>query len=113
MLPVALVLMSAVLVRELRSESRAVLPLGWTLGTAALVLASVLVPLVANAAPLAALVSGFLVTAALGLPLAFTLALTSATYLVGIGGVRLTILPIKLLGGVESADASSGPGGYS
>ena len=48
------------------------------------------------------LVSGFLVTAALGLPLAFTLALTSATYLVGIGGVSLTILPIKLLGGVDS-----------
>ena len=48
------------------------------------------------------LVIGFLVTAALGLPLAFTLALTSATYLVGIGGVSLTILPIKLLGGVDS-----------
>jgi tripartite ATP-independent transporter DctM subunit len=47
-------------------------------------------------------VTGFLATAALGLPLAFTLALTSATYLVGIGGVSLTILPIKLLGGVDS-----------
>jgi C4-dicarboxylate transporter DctM subunit len=57
---------------------------------------------VAGAAPLVVLVSGFLVTAALGLPLAFTLALTSATYLVGIGGVSLTILPIKLLGGVDS-----------
>jgi tripartite ATP-independent transporter DctM subunit len=42
------------------------------------------------------------VTAALGLPLAFTLALTSLTYLLGIGGVSLTILPIKILGGVDS-----------
>ena len=48
------------------------------------------------------LVIGFLVTASLGLPLAFTLALTSLTYLVGIGGVSLTILPIKILGGVDS-----------
>jgi C4-dicarboxylate transporter DctM subunit len=62
----------------------------------------VLVPLLLDAAPLAVLVIGFLVTAALGLPLAFTLALTSATYLLGIGGVSLTILPIKLLGGVDS-----------
>ena len=65
-------------------------------------IASVLVPLLAGAAPLAVLVIGFLVTAALGLPLAFTLALTSPTYLLGIGGVSLTILPIKLLGGVDS-----------
>ena len=41
-----------------------------------------------DAAPLAVLVSGFLVTAALGVPLAFTLALTSLTYLLGIGGVE-------------------------
>src|SRR4029079_9859145 len=52
--------------------------------------------------PLGVLVSGFLVTAALGVPLAFTLALTSLTYLLGIGGVDLIILPIKLLGGVDS-----------
>jgi tripartite ATP-independent transporter DctM subunit len=102
MLPVALVLMSATLVRQLRDGGRSTAPLGWTLGTAGLVLASVLVPLVAGATPLLVLVIGFLVTAALGLPLAFTLALTSATYLVGIGGVSLTILPIKLLGGVDS-----------
>jgi C4-dicarboxylate transporter DctM subunit len=62
----------------------------------------VLVPLLAGATPLLVLAIGFLVTAALGLPLAFTLALTSATYLVGIGGVSLTILPIKLLGAVDS-----------
>jgi tripartite ATP-independent transporter DctM subunit len=101
-LPVALVAMSIVLVQKLREQSRAALPLGWTLGSAGLVIASVLVPLLMDAAPLAVLVIGFLVTAALGLPLAFTLALTSATYLLGIGGVSLTILPIKLLGGVDS-----------
>jgi C4-dicarboxylate transporter DctM subunit len=48
------------------------------------------------------LVSGFLATAAMGVPLAFTLALTSMTYLLGIGGVSLIILPIKILGGVDS-----------
>ena len=68
----------------------------------ALAIASVFVPLVAGAAPIVVLVSGFLVTAALGVPLAFTLALTSLTYLVGIGGVSLIILPIKILGGVDS-----------
>ena len=55
-----------------------------------------------GAAPLLVLVVGFLVTGALGLPLAFTLALTSLTYLLGIGGVGLIILPIKILGGVDS-----------
>jgi tripartite ATP-independent transporter DctM subunit len=102
MLPVALVLMSLTLVRQILDERERAAPLGWSLGTAGLVVASVLVPLLAGAAPLLVLVVGFLVTAALGLPLAFTLALTSATYLVGIGGVSLTILPIKLLGGVDS-----------
>jgi C4-dicarboxylate transporter DctM subunit len=101
-LPVALVAMSGVLVQKLREETRQGLPWGWTLASAGLVIASVLVPLLLDAAPLAVLVIGFLVTAALGLPLAFTLALTSATYLLGIGGVSLTILPIKLLGGVDS-----------
>ncbi len=67
-----------------------------------MVIASVLIPLVAGAAPLLVLVIGFLVTGALGLPLAFTLALTSLTYLLGIGGVGLIILPIKILGGVDS-----------
>ena len=36
------------------------------------------------------------------MPLAFTLALTSLTYLLGIGGVSLIILPIKILGGIDS-----------
>ena len=102
MLPLALVLMCLVLVRQIRCGGGGKAPVAWSLGAAGLALASVLVPLVLGAAPLVVLVSGFLVTAALGLPLAFTLALTSATYLVGIGGVSLTILPIKLLGGVDS-----------
>lgn len=105
-LPVALVLMSAVLVRQLHQEGVAVWrdakSLTWSLGAAGLALASVLVPLLAGAAPLLVLAIGFLVTAALGLPLAFTLALTSLTYLLGIGGVSLVILPIKILGGVDS-----------
>ena len=103
-LPVALLLMSTVLVQQLLRDrfwhERSSLP--WSLGAAGLAIASVLVPLLAGAAPLVVLVSGFLVTAALGLPLAFTLALTSLTYLLGIGGVSLIILPIKILGGVDS-----------
>jgi C4-dicarboxylate transporter DctM subunit len=102
MLPVSLLAMAAVLAGKLLAARAPGLMLGWTLGTAALAIASVAVPLAAGAPPLAVLVSGFLVTAGLGLPLAFTLALTSATYLVGIGGVSLAILPIKLLGGVDS-----------
>ncbi len=103
-LPVSLLLMAFVLVQQLSRErnlwhGRALL---FSLGAALLALASVLVPLVAGAPPLVVLVFGFLVTAALGLPLAFTLALTSLTYLLGLGGVSLTILPIKMLGGVDS-----------
>jgi tripartite ATP-independent transporter DctM subunit len=105
-LPVALVLMSLVVVEQLYRDGsspwRDHSSLTWSLGTAGLAIASVLVPLVAGAAPLVVLVIGFLVTGALGLPLAFTLALTSLTYLLGIGGVGLIILPIKILGGVDS-----------
>ena len=105
-LPLSLILMAAVLVEQLRRDGVGVWRnrslLGWSLGAAGLSIASVLVPLVAGAAPLVVLVSGFLVTAGLGVPLAFTLALTSLTYLLGIGGVSLIILPIKILGGVDS-----------
>ncbi len=105
-LPVALVLMSFVVIEQLYRDGigpwRDHSSLTWSLGTAGLAIASVLVPLVAGAAPLVVLVIGFLVTGALGLPLAFTLALTSLTYLLGIGGVGLIILPIKILGGVDS-----------
>jgi len=105
-LPVALLLMSAVVMQQLRRDGLTVwqdrTSLLWSLGAAGLSIASVLVPLVAGAAPLVVLIAGFLVTAALGVPLAFTLALTSLTYLLGIGGVSLIILPIKILGGVDS-----------
>jgi len=105
-LPASLALMCVVLVDRLRVGGTGIWrdreTLTWSFGAATIVIASVLVPLVADAAPLVVLISGFLVTAALGMPLAFTLALTSLTYLVGIGGVSLIILPIKILGGVDS-----------
>ncbi len=105
-LPVALVLMSVVVIEQLYRDGispwRDRSSLTWSIGTAGLAIASVLIPLVAGAAPLVVLIIGFLVTGALGLPLAFTLALTSLTYLLGIGGVGLIILPIKILGGVDS-----------
>lgn len=105
-LPVALLLMSLVVIEQLYREGLAPWrdrsSLSWSLAAAGIAIASVLIPLVAGAAPLVILVIGFLVTGALGLPLAFTLALTSLTYLLGIGGVGLIILPIKILGGVDS-----------
>jgi tripartite ATP-independent transporter DctM subunit len=105
-LPAALVLMTAVVIEQLTAEGtgpwRDRPSLAWALGTVLTVIASVLIPLVAGVAPLVVLVIGFLVTGALGLPLAFTLALTAVTYLLGIGGVGLIILPIKVLGGVDS-----------
>jgi TRAP-type C4-dicarboxylate transport system permease small subunit len=71
-LPLALLLMSIVLVDRLRSDAvnafRDRGSLAWSLAAAALVIASVLVPLLAGAAPLVVLVAGFLVTAALGVP---------------------------------------------
>jgi len=105
-LPAALILMSAVVVEQLAADGLAVWRdrklLTWALGSASLAIASVMIPIVAGAPPIVVLIVGFLVTAALGVPLAFTLALTSLMYLVGIGGVSLIILPIKILGGVDS-----------
>jgi tripartite ATP-independent transporter DctM subunit len=105
-LPIALLLMSVALVQQLRRDGAGMNGdrsfLAWSLGAAGVVIASVLVPLVAGAPPLAVLICGFLATAGLGMPLAFTLALTALTYLLGIGGVGLIILPIKILGGVDS-----------
>jgi tripartite ATP-independent transporter DctM subunit len=105
-LPAALVLMGAVVIEQLGIEGvapwRDQQSVVWSLGTVAVIVASVLIPLLSGVAPLVVLVIGFLVTAALGLPLAFTLALTALTYLLGIGGVGLIILPIKILGGVDS-----------
>jgi tripartite ATP-independent transporter DctM subunit len=103
--PASLLLMAAVLVSQLRRDAAEQWHgprLPWSLGVVGIVLASVLVPLLSDAAPLLVLLIGFVVTAGLGLPLAFTLALTSFTYLVGSGGISLTILPIKILGGVDS-----------
>ena len=89
--------MSVVVLQQLHADGlgpwRDRSSLAWSLGTAGVVITSVLIPLVAGAAPLVVLIIGFLVTGALGLPLAFTLALTSLTYLLGIGGVGLIILP--------------------
>ncbi len=105
-LPVALLLMTGVLVRQLLAEGLSVwrdrASAVWSLGAAIVTIGSVAVPILAEAPPLAVLVLGFLTTAALGLPLAFTLILTSFTYLLGIGGIGLIILPIKILGGVDS-----------
>ena len=105
-LPVALVLMTLVLVEQVVRDGLARLArsLGalWSPGAAGVTLASVGLPIVLGAPPLAVLVLGFLTTAALGVPLAFTLVLTSFTYLIGIGGIGLIILPIKILGGVDS-----------
>ena len=105
-LPVALLLMCAVVIWQLREGGASVWrdrsSVTWSLAAAGIAVASVLAPLLAGAAPLAVLVTGFLVTAALGMPLAFTLALTALTYLIGIGGIGLIILPIKILGGVDS-----------
>jgi tripartite ATP-independent transporter DctM subunit len=105
-LPVSLLLMALVVLRQLQLEGLRVWTtpssLRWSLGAAGGAVASVLAPMLAGAAPLFVLLIGFLVTAALGLPLAFTLALTSLVYLLGIGNVSLVILPIKILGAVDS-----------
>ena len=105
-LPFALLMMSAVLLQQFRRDGTGVWrnreSLTWSAGAAGFAIASVLLPLVSGASPIVVLITGFLVTAALGMPLAFTLALTSLTYLLGIGGVSLIILPIKILGGVDS-----------
>ena len=105
-LPATLLLMVAVLVEQVvregwsvwRDRSNGL----WSLGAAGATVASVGLPILVGAPPLAVLVLGFLTTAALGVPLAFTLVLTSFTYLIGIGGIGLIILPIKILGGVDS-----------
>jgi C4-dicarboxylate transporter DctM subunit len=105
-LPVALVFMTLVLVEQVARDGRRVWrdrsALVWSLAAAGVTIASVGVPIVLGAPPLVVLVLGFLTTAALGVPLAFTLVLTSFTYLVGIGGIGLVILPIKILSGVDS-----------
>jgi tripartite ATP-independent transporter DctM subunit len=70
--------------------------------TSVVLVGGVIGPALANVAPIVVLVVGFVVTAGLGMPLAFSLGWVSLAYLVGIGGVSLTILPIKMIGGVDS-----------
>jgi tripartite ATP-independent transporter DctM subunit len=105
-LPIALLLMAVALIEELVREGTAVWrdreAMRWSMGAAGLALASVAVPMLLGAPPLLSLVSGFLMTAALGVPLAFTLLLTSFTYLLSIGGIGLVIIPIRLVGAVDS-----------
>jgi C4-dicarboxylate transporter, DctM subunit len=105
-LPAALVLMTGVLVEQVVRDGWRVWrdrsALIWSLAAAGAALASVGIPIALDAPPLVVLTLGFLTTAALGVPLAFTLVLTSFTYLIGIGGIGLIILPIKILGGVDS-----------
>jgi C4-dicarboxylate transporter DctM subunit len=105
-LPVSLALMALEVLRTIWEDGlapwRERTTLGWGLGAAGLIIASVLIPLLGGASPLAVLAIGFLVTGSLGLPLAFTLVLTALTYLIGIGGVGLVILPIKILGAVDA-----------
>jgi tripartite ATP-independent transporter DctM subunit len=105
-LPAALVLMTLVLVEQVVREGwqawRDRTSVVWSLAAAGVALASVGLPILFDAAPLVVLALGFLTTAALGVPLAFTLVLTSFTYLIGIGGIGLIILPIKILGGVDA-----------
>lgn len=105
-MPIAIGLMLVYLLQQIWQEVKEVRHSAALLGLAGLtvvgVLTSVLLPLLGEVTPIIVLLTGFLVTAALGMPLAFALGLISLTYLVGIGGVPLTILPIKLLGGVDS-----------
>lgn len=105
-LPASLLLMALTLVEELVRDGLSVWQRGewvrWSAGAAGLAVAAVGVPMLLGAPPLVSLVSGFLVTAALGVPLAFTLLLTSFTYLISIGGIGLVIIPIRLVGAVDS-----------
>jgi tripartite ATP-independent transporter DctM subunit len=105
-MPLTIGLMVVLLAQEFAQRGLAVLrtPRGWgAAGAAALLaLASVALPQLVGAPPIVVLVLGFVVTGALGMPLAFALGLVSLIYLVGIGGVPLTILPIKIIGGVDS-----------
>ena len=105
-LPASLLLMLVALAQETLRDGLAPwrnrTSLTWSVGAASLAILAVAVPILARAPPLVALVSGFLVTAALGVPLAFTLLLTSFTYLIAIGGIGLIILPIRLVGAVDS-----------
>jgi tripartite ATP-independent transporter DctM subunit len=105
-MPVAVALMAlltgAETFRNGREAFRSRWPAAVAVLTAALLVSTVIGPVLAEVTPIVVLGVGFLVTAGLGMPLAFALGWVSLAYLVGIGGVPLTILPIKMVGGVDS-----------
>jgi tripartite ATP-independent transporter DctM subunit len=105
-MPICLLLMMWYLLQQILIEARQVARshqlMTLTAVTALVALGSIVAPMVAGVSPVAVLVIGFLVTGALGMPIGFALALVSLTYLVSLGRVPLTILPIKIIGGVDS-----------
>ena len=105
-MPICVLLMMWYLLQQILIEARQVSRSSRTMTittvTTLAALGSVVIPLVAGVPPVAILVIGFLVTGALGMPIGFALALVSLTYLVSLGRVPLTILPIKIIGGVDS-----------
>jgi tripartite ATP-independent transporter DctM subunit len=105
-MPLAAAVMAALtavhVARQARAGLRSVRLIAAAGVTALLLVSTVLVPMLLEVTPLAVLVLGFVVTAGLGMPLAFALGWVSLAYLVGLGGVPLTILPIKMVGGVDS-----------
>ena len=105
-MPLCLLLMMWYLLQQILTEARQVARshqlMTLTAVTALVALGSVVGPVMAGVSPVAILVIGFLVTGALGMPIGFALALVSLTYLVSLGRVSLTILPIKIIGGVDS-----------
>ena len=105
-MPLAIALMAlltgASTFRNAREVFRSRGPAAAAVLTAAVLVSTVIGPIVAEVTPLVVLVLGFVVTAGLGMPLAFSLGWVSLAYIVGIGGVPLTILPIKMVGGVDS-----------
>ena len=105
-MPLCLLLMMWYLLQQILTEARQVARshqlMTMTAVTALVALGSVVGPVMAGVSPVAILVIGFLVTGALGMPIGFALALVSLTYLVSLGRVPLTILPIKIIGGVDS-----------
>jgi tripartite ATP-independent transporter DctM subunit len=105
-MPICIVLMMWYLLQEMYAEAQQVFrssrALAVAAGCALAAFGSVVIPLLAGVTPVAVLVIGFLVTGALGMPIGFALALVSFTYLLSLERVPLTILPIKMIGGVDS-----------
>ncbi len=101
-----MILMMLYILREMRTQAQTVAAskraMAIAAATTVVALASVLLPLVLGVTPVAILVIGFLVTATLGMPVGFSLALVSLVYLISTGRIPLTILPIKMMGGVDS-----------